>query len=131
MLSLLLGCITKGIFSIWCEKKGIGLQQNCCKVSDYQFGTALKKNPYIYSLSLSLSQTYRPSSIFFSVASFLKYLIFITIGKMQGGDVLLFYFPMYTSEYHVFACRPSSNFSRTLPFGEHGGLMHWCCSALQ
>ena len=68
---------------------------------------------------------------FFSVTPFLKYLIFITLGKMQEGDVLLFYFPMYTSEYHVFAYRPSSNFSRTLPFAEHGGLMHWCCSALQ
>ena len=29
-------------------KKGTGLQQNCCKVSDYQLGPALKKNPYIY-----------------------------------------------------------------------------------
>ena len=29
-------------------KKGTGLQQNCCKVSDYQLGPALKKNPYTH-----------------------------------------------------------------------------------
>ena len=45
-----------GIFSIWCEKKGTGLQQNCCKVSDYQLGPALKKNPYIY-IYISVYQT--------------------------------------------------------------------------
>ena len=49
MLSLLLGCITKGIFSIWCEKnKLVYNKTGCCKVSDYQLGPALKKNPYIY-----------------------------------------------------------------------------------
>ena len=30
---------------------GTGLQQNCCKVSDYQLGPALKKNPYIHTLA--------------------------------------------------------------------------------
>ena len=29
------------------KKKGTHLQQNCCNVSDYQLGPALKKNPYI------------------------------------------------------------------------------------
>ena len=46
LLSLLLGCITKGIFSIWCEKKEL-VYNKTCEVSDYQLGPALKKNPYI------------------------------------------------------------------------------------
>ena len=48
LLSLLLGCITKGIFSIWCEKKEL-VYNKTCKVSDYQLGPALKKNPYIHT----------------------------------------------------------------------------------
>ena len=37
----------KGNFLHLVWKKGTGLQQNCCKVSDYRLGPALKKNPYI------------------------------------------------------------------------------------
>ena len=39
----------KGNFLHLVWKKVTGLQQNCCKVSDYQLGPALKKNPYIES----------------------------------------------------------------------------------
>ena len=49
---MLLGCITKGFFSIWCkkrkEKRNWFTQQNCCKVSDYQLGPELKKNDIFY-----------------------------------------------------------------------------------
>ena len=60
-----------------------------------------------------LSQTYR-LQFFFSVTPFFKYLIFITLGKMQEGDVLLFYFPMYTSEYHVFGLQTIINFFKNV-----------------
>ena len=45
----------KGNFIHLVWNKGTGLQQNCCKVSDYQLGPPLKKNPFItFQTSLAL-----------------------------------------------------------------------------
>ena len=44
----------KGNFIHLVWKKGTSVQQNCCKVSDYQLGPALKKNPYMCHILLHI-----------------------------------------------------------------------------
>jgi len=75
---------------VW--KKGTGLQQNCCKVSDYQLGPAVKKNPIkIYTVSWNWIQSSTQSC-----CQPRKYFLKLSVSARHGDDAETHNFFFYT-----------------------------------